>query len=208
MEENWMSLKCDNSHLSHDLILTIFSPLSHLHITTTCPHPHLLLLQYPIITTTTNAPSHQPRACKSISQCYLHVNSHSQIFTSVHGEEPCNQRQDDSPSIIARHPRVTRCYSTTHWKLVMELQVSQNTVTTLKHLTFESCFHNINQREWEGDGGGGHGERCVCVQVCECGGSVCPGPQTHRDRTFWLFSTRASRWVTFSGQTNWLNWNR
>lgn len=42
--------------------------------------------------------------CKSISQCYLHVNSPSQIFTIFPGEETSSQAKDDSAFVITITP--------------------------------------------------------------------------------------------------------
>lgn len=48
--------------------------------------------------------SHQGFFCKSISQCYLHVNSPSQIFTIFPSEETSSQAKDDSAFVITITP--------------------------------------------------------------------------------------------------------
>lgn len=45
------------------------------------------------------------QACISISQCYLHVNSSSQIFTIVAGGETSSQGWDDSPFVNTISPK-------------------------------------------------------------------------------------------------------
>lgn len=45
------------------------------------------------------------QACRCISQCYLHVNSSSQIFTIVPGGESPRQGWDDSPFVNTVNPK-------------------------------------------------------------------------------------------------------
>lgn len=78
------------------------------------------------------------QACKSISQCYLHVNSYSQIFTIVPGGEISSQEWDDSPCVnttnsvplIHMHrsngPKVSHNINGTLWPLRTDLIIKSS----------------------------------------------------------------------------------
>lgn len=82
--------------------------------------------------------SHKPIGsffCKSISQCYLHVNSSSQIFTIFPGEETWSRGpviQPEPPAPVLRKCNSAETQPPQEW--------AQNVFATLTYLTFELRF--------------------------------------------------------------------
>lgn len=84
------------------------------------------------------------QACVSISQCYLHVNSSSQIFTIVPGGEAFCQGWDDSPFVNTITPKKL-CTTQKQTNVSNGLKVSKNMFGRLTYLTLENKFYKVNQ---------------------------------------------------------------